>query len=215
MLAGQSLVIMGTVEGPVDGSCVHIPTHPPPRPQRPQVCTLWKGSVFPVSKRESVWFLYPHSHSPLASAGVLAPSFCIPLAYCFSNKLFTLVSSSLAAVWAAAGTDMLARQGAVRWARAGCWGKRLRGDEMSSLHLWSDTETSLSEKVGCLFKTGKGGKGSLPVCRGLLGGMLIGSTGWPHPGSPTDPKQDLVPSSLVWCSVLTSWVESSTEAVSP
>lgn len=153
--------------------------------------------------------------TPLASAGVLAPSFCIPRAYCFSNELFTLVSSSLAAVWAGTGTDMLARHGAVRWARAGCWGKRLRGDEMSSLHLWSDTETSLSEKVGCLFKTGKGGKGSLPGCRGLLGGRLIGSTGWPHPGSPADPKQDLVPSSLVWCSVLTSWVESSTDAVSP
>lgn len=135
-------------------------------------------------------------------------------AYCFSNELFTLVSSSLAAVWAGTGTDMLARQGAVRWARAGCWGKRLRGDEMSSLHLWSDTETSLSEKVGCLFKT-EGRQGFAACVQGTAGGRLSGSTGWPHPGSPADPKQNLVPSSLVWCSVLTSWVESSTEAVSP
>lgn len=35
------------------------------------------------------------------------------------------------------------------------------------------------------------------------------------PGGPTDPKQDLVPSSLVWCSVVTSCVESSAEVVSP
>lgn len=146
--------------------------------------SLWTGSVFPAGRRARVWFLSPHSHSPLASADVLAPSSCVPRAYCFSSELFTLVSSSLAAVCAGTGTDMLARQGAVRWARAGCWGKRSRGDDMCSLHLWSDTETSLSEKVGCLFKTGKGGKGSLPVCRGLQGGRLFGSTGWPHPGAP-------------------------------
>lgn len=166
--------------------------HPDAHPQAAALTglhSLWKGSAFPMSRHESVCFLSPHSHSPLASAGVLAPSFCIPLAYCFSNELFTVVSSSLAGVWAGTGTDMLERQGAVRWARAGCWGKSSRGDETSSLHLWSDTETSLSEKVGCLFKTGKGGKDLLPVCRGLLVEGSLGAQDGLTRGAPQTPSR--------------------------
>lgn len=82
---------------------------------------LWKGSIFPAGRREVCGFciLIP---TPLwlASVRFLAPSFCIPQAYYFSNELFlTLVSSYLAGVWAVTGICMLARQGPVRWLRAG------------------------------------------------------------------------------------------------
>lgn len=84
MLAGQTLINHGRCRGAGGDSCTsHLMMHTA-RLLSARMSVLWKGSIFPVGRRESVWFLHPESHSPLACfSWALGTSFSIPQAYGF------------------------------------------------------------------------------------------------------------------------------------
>lgn len=57
---------MGAAEGPAVTAVHSASRCTPARLHSAHMSVLWKGSIFLVGRRESVWFLHPESHSPLA-----------------------------------------------------------------------------------------------------------------------------------------------------
>lgn len=84
MLAGQTLINHGRCGGAGGDSCTSRLAMLTAGLLSVRMAVLWKGSIFPVGRRESEWFLHPESPSPLACfCWVPGTSFSIPQAYGF------------------------------------------------------------------------------------------------------------------------------------